>query len=204
MRIAEPMTVATDWVLAGLAAFFAVRLLAAAQERASPPTRLWGWAFVASALGAFLGGAFHGFSPRLDEPIRLALWKATVFAIGFTSFFLLAALVLARLPRRLHRWLVGALAVKLTAYLAWMAGHDQFEYVIYDYGSAMIAALALQAPFLRNPGPRWIAGGILVSLAGAGVQLTGFALHRHLNHNDLYHLIQMGALWMLCRGGMRL
>lgn len=197
------MTLVTDWVLAGLTAFFAVRLLVAARQRASLPMRFWGCAFVTSALGAFLGGTYHGF-PQLPDASRAALWKVTVFAIGFTSFFLLAALVVAQLPRSLHRWLLGALAVKLTAYLGWMASHDEFKYAIYDYGSAMFAALVLQVAFLRNPGPRWMAGGILASFAAAGVQQSGFALHRHLNHNDLYHLIQMAALWMLCRGGMRL
>jgi hypothetical protein len=35
------------------------------------------------------------------------------------------------------------------------------------------------------------------------VQMSGFALHRHFNHNDLYHVIQIVALWLLHLGGVR-
>jgi hypothetical protein len=198
------MTLVTDWVLAGIAAVLARRLLAEARRRASLALALWGGAFVASCLGALLGGAYHGFAPQLAESSRVVLWKGTVFSVGFVSFFLLAGVVLSQLPSRFHSWLVGALALKLVAYLAWMAGHDEYRYVIWDYGSAMIAALAIQIARRRDAAARWIAGGILVSFAAAGVQLSGFALHRHFNHNDLYHVVQMAGLWMLYRGAMRL
>ncbi len=32
-------------------------------------------------------------------------------------------------------------------------------------------------------------------------QASGVALHRHFNHNDLYHVIQMAALYAFYRGG---
>jgi hypothetical protein len=33
-------------------------------------------------------------------------------------------------------------------------------------------------------------------------QASGFALHRHFNHNDLYHVIQIAAL-LFCYLGVR-
>ncbi len=56
----------------------------------------------------------------------------------------------------------------------------------------------------RRRAAGWIVAGILASFVGAGVQMSGFALHRHFNHNDLYHVIQAGALYLLFRGGMLL
>jgi hypothetical protein len=43
--------------------------------------------------------------------------------------------------------------------------------------------------------------GVMVSFAAAGVQQSGFALHQHFNHNDLYHVIQMAGVYLLYRGG---
>ena len=43
----------------------------------------------------------------------------------------------------------------------------------------------------------YIASGILVSIAAAGVQQSGIRLHRHFNHNDLMHVVQMGGMWLL-------
>jgi hypothetical protein len=40
----------------------------------------------------------------------------------------------------------------------------------------------------------WMLGGVGVSVLAAGVQASGFALHRHFNHNDLYHVIQIAAM----------
>jgi hypothetical protein len=40
-----------------------------------------------------------------------------------------------------------------------------------------------------------------VSVLAALVQQSGLTLHRNFNHNDLYHVIQLVALWLLYRGG---
>jgi hypothetical protein len=44
-------------------------------------------------------------------------------------------------------------------------------------------------------------GGILLSFVGAAIQQSGFSLHQHFNHNDLFHIVQMGAFYLLYRGG---
>jgi hypothetical protein len=43
-----------------------------------------------------------------------------------------------------------------------------------------------------------------VSLLAAGIQASGFAPHPRFNHNDLYHLIQIGAMLLLYSGARRL
>ncbi len=94
-------------------------------------------------------------------------------------------------------------AGKFLLYAGWMATHDAFRFVIYDYGLAMLAVLLLQLPGLlrRRPAAGWIAAGILVSFAAAAVQALRLAPHPSFNHNDLYHIIQIGAFYLLYRGG---
>ena len=36
------------------------------------------------------------------------------------------------------------------------------------------------------------------------LQQSGIRLHAHFNHNDLMHVVQMGAVWLLYEGGRRL
>ena len=43
-----------------------------------------------------------------------------------------------------------------------------------------------------------------VSVIAACVQASGFALHRHFNHNDLYHVIQIAAMVLFFIGCRRL
>ena len=197
------MTLATDYVLAGLGAYWGLRLLRA-EKRAA---RLWGCAFLAMAAGAFFGGTAHGFVAWFDEGQRELVWTATTYSIGLASFFLLAATGAGALPCGAARVLMALASVKLAVYLWWMASHDEFIYVIYDYGPSMLVVLAghLWAWRARRfEWAKWIAAGVAVSFVGAGVQMSGFALHEHFNHNDLYHVIQMVALVMFYRGASRL
>ena len=53
----------------------------------------------------------------------------------------------------------------------------------------------------RAPGMAWLIAGVLVSLVAGLVQARRLALHRQFNHNDLYHVIQMVALYAFFRGG---
>ena len=49
-------------------------------------------------------------------------------------------------------------------------------------------------------GRRWMIRGITLTLVGLAVQQSGLILHRNLNHNDIYHLIQLGGLYFFYRG----
>ena len=88
--------------------------------------------------------------------------------------------------------------------LALMCG---FLLVIADYGSAMFAILVIaliQTHRMTRPEAPWLAAGVGVSLIAAGVQASGVSLHEHFNHNDLFHLIQIPALYLFLRGGLLL
>jgi hypothetical protein len=184
MTVHEPMTLATDYLLTVAAAVFAIRLWRT--------NRMWALAFLFTAAGSFFGGTFHGFAQTMHPLAAASLWKATIFSIGLASFFLLAGSG--------HALAVVAI-VKLVVYASWMITHDAFVWVILDYGVTLLLVGVAQLA-RRGPSMPWVIGSIVVSVAGALVQQSGFALHRHFNHNDLYHVIQLVALWLLFRGGM--
>jgi len=74
---------------------------------------------------------------------------------------------------------------------------NDFRYVIYNYVPAMIAIL-LMAIFHKN---FWLVGAVMISFAGAAIQRSGVQLHKHFNFNDIYHLVQMVAMYFFYRGG---
>lgn len=184
MNVHEPMTVATDYLLAIAATVFGIRLWRA-------DARLWALAFFATAAASLLGGTYHGLA---WEP----LWKPTVYSVGLASLFLLAGLgpLFARVA-----------VVKFVLYAIWMATHDAFVWVIADYGVTLVilAAFAL-VHWIRGRAAfaPWVLASIVVSVIAAAVQQSGFAIHPSFNHNDLYHVIQIGGLWLLYRGGVLL
>ena len=103
-------------------------------------------------------------------------------------------------------WLVIA-GMKFLIYLCLVMTRDDFLLVIADYGSVMLAILviALIQTFRgTRPEAPWMAAGVGVSLIAAGIQASGFSLHEHFNHNDLFHLIQIPALYLFLQGGLLL
>ena len=102
-------------------------------------------------------------------------------------------------------WLANLAA--FLVYAAWMINHDDFLYVIYYYVPAMLLIAALQVWALlgkQSHGAGWILAGVVVTLCGAVVQQSGFALHTHFNYNDMFHLIQVVGLLLFFRGISRL
>ena len=51
---------------------------------------------------------------------------------------------------------------------------------------------------------KWMSWGGLLSLLGFIVQRTGFRSHLDFNHNDFYHVIQIGGFYCLFRGACTL
>lgn len=178
----EPVTAITNYILAAAAAYFAWSLWRAGQKA-------WSLAFLFTSLANVLAGAHHAFAIQ-------ALWKPTVYSVGLASMFLLIGVK--------PSWTIIAV-LKFIAYASWMIRHDDFKYVIIDYGVTLIIVAILQSMAWFNSRAEsapWIVGSICVSVAGALVQQMGLGFHRHFNHNDLYHVIQLVGLWMLYRGGL--
>lgn len=205
--VSQPITLATDYAL-GLTALAGAILLA--RKRRGPgslPARLWAAGFACVSAAAFLGGTWHGFAPALPAVASAALWKATMAGTGLASFFLVAGAAFGSVGRRPAAWLTAAAAGKLGVFLLWAAFHDEYDGVVVDTALAMAAILLLQlVAWLRRRAASapWIAGGILVSLAAAAVEAIGLSPGGPFSHDDLYHVIEIGALLLLYRGGLRL
>ena len=169
MTINEPITMATDYMLAIASTIFATLLWRRG-------VRLWAMAFFFTACGSFFGGTYHGFGGA-------AIWKATVFSIGLASLFLL-------LP------FLRVVAITIFAvYAVWMTTHDGFGWVIADYGVTLLLLTAVMIMH-RSPMSRWVISSVIVSVVAAIVQQAPITYH-----NDVYHVIQLVALWLLYRGG---
>ncbi|MFL6570803.1 MAG: DUF6962 family protein [Burkholderiales bacterium] len=180
--MSEPTTVITDYALGAVSIFLSWRLMDA--------SRFWALAFSALGLGAFLGGTWHGFWQ--DD----LLWKATTLSVGGASFGMVAGSADALTTGKLRGGLLAFAVVKLFAYAAWMLHHDDFVWVVADTASALLIVAILHAWRFNA----WILSGVAVSLLAGFAQASGLALHPRFNHNDLYHVLQIAAMFLFYRG----
>jgi len=181
----EPTTVLTDYALAAVSIFLGLKLI--------EKSKLWAVAFLALGLGALLGGTWHGFW-QSD-----LLWKTATLSVGVASFGMVAGSAAAVTAGGLRGALIAFALVKLIAYSAWMLYHDDFIWVIADTASAL-GIVAILHTWRFNT---WVLAGVAVSVLAGLVQASGFALHEHFNHNDLYHVLQIAAMFLFYRGVRR-
>lgn len=196
---------ATDYVLALLCGFYVWRLWRVGREAAQASICSWAAGFACFGLASLAGGTFHGFSMLFGEAALQSLWKVTTYAIGLASFFLLTSTLNACIPTSVRRFARLIPYAQLIAYALWMATHDDFRYVIYDYAFTNfgISALQFHAGMTRRAkSAPWLIGGVLISFLAAAVQFNEIALHQQFNHNDLYHVIQMGGMYLFYRGAL--
>ena len=180
--MSEPVTMLTDYALGAVSAYLGVRLFRF--------SRYWAIAFLALALAAFLGGTWHGL---VQSDL---LWKATILSVGVASFGMVAGSATLTTRGTLRTTLFWLAVLKLLLYSGWMLFHDDFIWVIADTACALAIVGALH--LWRFNG--WMLAGVGVSVLAALAQASGLALHRHFNHNDLYHVVQIAAMLLFYRG----
>jgi hypothetical protein len=203
-KLSEPTTALTDYALGIESLILGILLFRASAAQYS--VMLWGLAFLCIGTAAMIGGTVHGFRNRLGK-LTSRLWKIIPVTVGISGLSLVCGVVFADIRSSLQPFFILAILAKFVICGYWSIRNDSFRYVVYDSLSSIGVILIMQLIFLFIHTSRsaiWIIAGILVCFFAGAVQLSKFSLHRHLNHNDLYHLIQMVAMYLLYRGGLLL
>ena len=203
MPFAEPATTLTDYLLAAAAWAWGVLLLRTPHGAA----KLFGVGFVATGLAAAVGGSLHGFGPGWGESGRVAAWLVTYAAIGLANLFLLGGAIRAFASRAYQLPLLGLAGFRFGVYVILLASHREFRYVVYDLAGTLVALVVLALlgrSCHAGAAATWVLFGVAITFAGALVQRSDVRLHEHFNHNDLFHLIQIGGLYAFYRAGRRM
>ena len=204
MTITEPATLVTDYVLALFTATLAWRLFAAARRNRVVAQWWWAAAFAATAVSGVAGGTVHGFRTALDPRVTSALWLIAIEGLVVAAFAVIRGTLVGSSLRAPSIDTASLLAAGAYAvYGVWVAGNPRFVFAIGAYAIALGVLIGFKLSAWRpDAAARWMVYGVLVSVVAAIVQQSGWSLHRHFNHNDLYHVIQAFGLWLLYRGAV--
>ncbi len=166
----------------------------------------WALALAATAAGALLGGTYHGFEDSLAPLAAMILWKSTTLMIGAASLALVCGAVDATMIGSARVRSLGIATGLYVLYAAWMLFHDEYVWVIAAYGTGLVVVLVLLgfAGASLHRARRLFVWSVVISIVAAGVQQLELGLSRFINHNDVYHLVQMAALYFLYRAGRSL
>src|SRR5687768_17615791 len=202
--VTEPMTVATNAVLALLAFVFAVRLAYQSAAEGSAAGGCLAAALLATGFAALLGAIAHGTDPASDAELRARFWRGALYTTGFIGATSVASVAFFAARGSTRTAILAFAGIKLVVFIVRVTRQPEFRVAAGDYGGALaivLVAASYMAVRRQAPGMAWLIVGVLVSLVAGIVQARRLALHRHFNHNDLYHVIQMAALYAFYRGG---
>lgn len=188
----------TDLLLAALAGGLAAHLRGLGPRHLAP--RWWAAALAGTAVSALIGGLYHGFGANFGPEITRAWWTATLLVICLTAAAMEVALLHEMVQPERHRLWLRVIAFKAVAFGGFAVQYPRFVIVITAYGMTL-AVWTLVALVGKRPwrGAMLLAVGL--SLVGAAVQQLKIGVSAHFNHNDLYHVIQGGALVAFYRAG---
>lgn len=193
-KLAEPTTVLTDYIIAAACGFFAIGLTAA-----GAPIE-WQIGFTLGGVSAISGGTWHGFRALLSERARNALWSLTLLTFGASAAALGAGAVLEAAPQ-LDRLTVQLAALTALGIYGVAALHNPAFETAGRMALLMLGTLAFMAAALALRGetrPALLAlACVVLNVAGIVVQMLKLAPHPRCNHNDLFHVFQLAALWCL-------
>jgi hypothetical protein len=200
----EQSTAATDALIALVALAYA-REFAGPHERDRLRARLWSGAFGAMGAAAGLGVIAHGLA--LTPAQRRAVWQPLNVCLGMALACFAAGAVYDTWGKRAARRAFVSLTLGAFGFSALAERIDKgfLAFVAYESVALVFAlgAYTRLAWLKRLPGAGRISAGILLTLLAAVVQtqprrvrVAGIAL----DHNGLFHLVQIAALPPLAAG----
>jgi hypothetical protein len=159
---------------------------------------------LATSLAAACGAVAHGLDPVTEVELRARFWKAALYGVGLVSVATIASVAFFAARGSARSALLTLALVKLLLFVVVVTRKPQFRVAAIDYGAALAVLLAGACYGLfrwQEPGATWLIGGVGVSLIAGLIQALRVSPHRWFNHNDLYHVIEIVALYMFFRGG---
>ncbi len=198
----EPFTALTDAILAGATMLWAGQLLARANGRR--PVVLWAWGFIAAAVSALGGVAFHGARTHMGFWGNVISWKIAAAGAGVAALCLGYAAAMAWLTPAARRIANAILLVKFAAFFAWGIASNDFLVAAIDYGTVLLFILALAVMRREQQSARFVIAGVVVSFIAVGIQRMNGLVIAGLDHNDIFHLAQIPGMYLLYRGGVLL
>lgn len=203
----ELTTAATDALLAILCV---IALVLIRRQRPVDPWKvgLWSWLLGLLALASVLGAVAHGL--ELTDRLRDLLWQPLYLCLGLVVGLFTVAAIRDRLgepaARRALPWMI---VLGFGFFAITRIGSETFLVFIAYEAFAMLAALVLYLDAAirpRVPGAALMAVGVTLNLLAAAVQQSSVALELGgvpLDHNGVFHVVQMVAVVVLTAGVLR-
>ena len=147
----------------------------------------------------------------LSKKAHQVIWITTLIVIGIASASMVIGITTIRIKNQpIKNAIITGIAILLIIYVLVVIKKPLFIVAIIGYVPAMLYVLIMEIITLTITNSQnakisatWNILAVIVSFIGAGIQASKkIVIHKHFNHNDLYHVIQMIGLILFYLAGM--
>lgn len=202
LRIDEPITTATDIILAAICfyAFYRIRK----EESSGRIKKYFKYYFLTLGLGALFGGIFgHAFLYRLAPEWKLVSWIFTLISVAFMTHALLEVakpMVKPNVTRIIIRVNLLILAIAFF-YTLWTLAFSPVKYYTI-FGMVVVVGSLSFFIYQRTAcrGVVKIVGAVAIGVLSALIFSYELGLSPWLNHNDISHIILSYSAFIMYKG----
>lgn len=195
MLINEWSTGATDAMLSTACLVFAYRIKQ--RHNAGAPTSLGvAWSLALCGIAALIGGVRHGFAPQLSKIAYACAWYSGYVLVMVSGTLMLWSIArgLVRNPHH-HRMLGACCAFKLALCGLWFLKDADAMWVAVSWGLDIVFIGAFSVAKTHHPACRWLIAGAAGSFVAGLIQCGWLVGTVGPLHNDLFHLLQIPAVY---------
>jgi len=200
LQIVEPATMVTDYMITALVWWLGWKIYVNGKAACQ---KWWAVVFALIGLSALLGGTYHGFQEIIDPATASFIWESTRWIVFFVSLTMLVGHSKAVFNEQIAKWVIVFALLKLAVFLSWAYTDPSFLVAIADYLPVLLFIFVVETSMWKVHGAReskFLVAGVALSLLGAAGQQAGIGINEHFNHNDVYHVVTMVALYLFYRG----
>lgn len=194
----------TNFVLAA-EAFFVSGLLCAKPKKTGSAAWYWQFVLLVLAVSALLGGIDHGFFEVHGQTfVRKVIAHSNWFLIGLLTFLTFRCTAQQFFSSRWQKFACLTALIQLVVYTFLILKMDDYLVVILNYVPVLLLLLVCNVICLRRGGSWAMTLGILLTFFASGIQAFGFDMFQPVDHDSLYHILIMAAVFFFYRAGLGL
>ena len=200
----EQTTAITDIFLALAAMFVSVSIFRIGKRVDRTKTHIWSWAFSLLAAAAMIGAIAHGI--KMSTQLNYIIWQPLNLFLGLAIALFAAGVIYDSkgysIPKSIFILLIisALLFYSITLFIP----GSFFIFILYEalamlFSLVMYSYLWIKKRFL---GAKYMAIGILITIIAAVIQSSNISLTLIwvFDHNGLFHIVQIIALYFLFIG----
>lgn len=164
--------------------------------------------FLSIAIGASFGSVYHAVETKFHN-FRSGLWKMIMICMVLSSVTMLLAIIFFSISSNdsSQKFLqILSYGILFFSTIKIFNNDDITNAAIIYCPISFISAVVMSLSWYHNSNmdAKQILVGLIISLFGTSFVFTRISLHKHFNHNDLFHVFHLIGMYFIFVGSIKI